>query len=56
MEHEPRRPTLPDLRTFERQFEMKYGRKMTAEEQRWFQLAEELLKHPPEEQQEQAAD
>jgi hypothetical protein len=56
MEQEPGRPTLPDLHKFQRQFEMKYGRQMTPEERRWFTLAEDLLKNPPEEEQGKAAD
>jgi hypothetical protein len=50
MEQEQGRPSLPNLAKFERQFELKYGRQMSADERRWFELAEELLKNPPEEE------
>ncbi len=41
------RPSLPKLRDFERQFEEKFGREMTAEELKFYRLTEELLEHPP---------
>jgi hypothetical protein len=50
MEKISNRPSLPDLYTFERQFEQKYGRTMTDEERRTFKAIERLLLNPPEEQ------
>jgi hypothetical protein len=38
----------PDLETFARQFRMRYGREMTAEERRFYQLTKKLLDDPPE--------
>ena len=56
MEKLPHRPSLPELYKFERQFEQKYGRKMTADERRTFHAIEKLLLNPPEENPSQAAD
>lgn len=39
----------PDLNLFKRQFRLKYGRDMTAEEQRFYELTKDLLLNPPEE-------
>ncbi|MGB8889259.1 MAG: hypothetical protein WCC87_21205 [Candidatus Korobacteraceae bacterium] len=39
----------PDLDTFSRQFRQKYGRDMTPEEMRFYQLTKDLLDNPPEE-------
>jgi hypothetical protein len=39
---------LPDLSEFDERFRRKYGRYLTAEERKFFLLAEHLLKHPPE--------
>lgn len=50
MENQKGRPSLPELEKFARQFEMKYGRKMTEDERRWFKATEELLKNPHEEE------
>ncbi len=44
-----RTPELPDLDEFEEQFRRKYGRYLTAEERKFFLLAEHLLKYPPRE-------
>ncbi len=52
MEKHANRPSLPTLERFKKQFRMKYGREMTAEEIRFFQLADELLHSPPEEESE----
>ena len=41
----------PDVETFARQFRMKYGREMTSEERRFYNLAKDLLENPPEEEQ-----
>lgn len=49
----------PPLKDFARQFRMKYGRDMTTEEQRFYELTRELLERPPEEhpeKREKAAD
>ncbi len=52
MEKLSKRPNLPDLAKFKRQFEEKYRRKMTLDEARTFQLIEKLLLDPPEEAEE----
>lgn len=39
--------SLPSLAEFEEQFRLKYGREMTAEERKLFELAEQLLKDHP---------
>ena len=39
--------SLPSLEEFEEQFRRKYGREMTAEERKLFELAEQLLKDHP---------
>ena len=44
-----RTPKLPDLDEFDEQFRRKYGRYLTAEERKFFLLAEHLLKYPPRE-------
>ena len=49
MEKIPNRPTLPDLRKLQAQFEEKYHRKMTTEELRVVRAIEKLLQNPPEE-------
>ena len=36
--------SLPSLQEFEEQFRRKYGREMTTEERKLFELAEQLLK------------
>jgi len=56
MEKIPKRPDLPAIEKFKRQFEEKYGRPMKAEEVRVFQLIEKLLMNPPEEEKKRAAD
>lgn len=43
----PERP--PDLETFARQFRQKYGRDMTPDERRFYELTLDLFEHPPEE-------
>ena len=50
VEKHPDRPSLPTLRDFEWQFEQKYGRKMTSDERKFFELTEDLLENPPEEE------
>ncbi len=40
----------PDLKTFKRQFRLKYGREMTADEERFYHLTKNLLDNPPEEE------
>jgi hypothetical protein len=40
----------PNLDTFARQFRAKYGREMTAEERRFYELTKDLLDSPPEEE------
>ncbi len=42
-------PELPVLDEFDVQFRRKYGRYLTAEERKFFLLAEHLLKYPPRE-------
>jgi hypothetical protein len=49
MEFHPNRPSLPDLYTFERQFQQKYGRKMNHDERRTFESIEQLLLNAAEE-------
>jgi hypothetical protein len=52
MQKRPDRPLLPELYEFERQFEEKYNRPMTAEERRWFEfIKKRLLKQSEEERQ-----
>jgi hypothetical protein len=50
MEKRSKRPSLPEVEKFKRQFEQKYHRKMTEEEVRMFVLIEKLLLKPPEEE------
>ena len=40
----------PDVTTFNRQFRLKYGREMTAEEETFYNLTKNLLDNPPEEE------
>ena len=46
----------PDLSIFARQFKQKYGREMTREEKRFYELTKNLLDHPPEEEGKQGDD
>jgi hypothetical protein len=46
----------PDLPTFARQFKQKYGREMTRDEKRFYELTKNLLDNPPEEEQQEAQD
>ncbi len=39
----------PDPQTFARQFRRKYGRDMTPQELKFYQLTKDLLENPPEE-------
>ena len=42
--------SAPDAETFARQFRQKYGREMTSEERRFYELTRNLLDSPPEEE------
>ena len=43
---QPYRNALPKLQEIERQFRAKYDREMTAEEQKYFLLTEDLIDDP----------
>lgn len=43
-------PRLPDLQQFALQFRQKYGREMTASENRFYQLTKDLLADLPDEE------
>ncbi len=45
------RPSLPALEDFEHRFRATYGRAMTAEEKRFFELTEAMLQEPTSEEQ-----
>ena len=40
---------IPPLQEYERQFRQKFGREMTAEEKKFYQLTHDLLTRSPEE-------
>lgn len=40
---------IPPLPEYERQFKAKFGRDMTSEEKRFYQLTRDLLAEPPDE-------
>jgi hypothetical protein len=56
MERISNRPSFPRLELFKAQFRSKYGRDMTSEEAKFFQLTEDVLLNPPEEEAERQDD